>query len=74
MDQLEKEMYGFTVLFWTTVWIVKATFLSIIRNNVQLGWLKMAWWLISLITLLTYIGCGEFIWMHECSKYKVSEV
>lgn len=70
IDQLEKELYGFTILFWTTLWLVKATFLSLIRNNNQFRWLRMAWWSISLITLLTYIGCGEFVRIFASSKYR----
>ncbi|KAI1078614.1 hypothetical protein F5B20DRAFT_591437 [Whalleya microplaca] len=50
--------FAFTFLFWTDIWIVKASFLAFFfRLTGQLKWPRRAWWGIAITTALTYIGC-----------------
>ncbi|KAI0010051.1 hypothetical protein F4779DRAFT_616929 [Xylariaceae sp. FL0662B] len=53
--------FAFTFLFWTDLWIVKASFLAFFfRLTGQLKWPRIAWWVITITTALTYVGCGEY--------------
>lgn len=47
-----------TFLFWSTLWSVKACFLALYRQiTVQLRWPGRAWWIVTIITASSFIGC-----------------
>jgi len=52
--------FAFTFLFWTGLWAVKAAFLAFFyRLTYQLCWPRRAWWVILVLAILSYIGCGK---------------
>lgn len=58
-----------TMLFWTCIWLVKASFLAFFKRlttNVRAHYI--AWWIITVITTLSYIGAA-ITYPVSCSKF-----
>lgn len=52
-----KCQFASTVLFWSCLWAVKGCFLAFFwRLTNQLTWPRRAWWVVAVITVLSYIG------------------
>ncbi|KAK3075664.1 hypothetical protein LTR53_000812 [Teratosphaeriaceae sp. CCFEE 6253] len=52
-----KCQFASTLLFWTCLWSVKASFLAFFRQlTANLKWPRMAWWVVTIITTLAFIG------------------
>lgn len=59
-----------TMLFWTCLWLVKASFLAFFKRlttNVKGHY--VAWWIIAVITGLSYIGAA-ITYPVSCSKFQ----
>jgi hypothetical protein len=47
-----------TMLFWSSLWMVKASFLAFFwRLTHQLHAVRNVWWAVAVVTALSYIGC-----------------
>jgi hypothetical protein len=58
IDQLARWQTGIDLTFWTTVWMVKASFLSLYHNFLKhIPYAHKSWWAAFIITILTYIAC-----------------
>jgi hypothetical protein len=67
--QFLKFQFAETMIFWTCLWSVKASFLAFFKRlttNVR-GHL-VAWWIIVVITALAYIGCA-ITYPVSCSEF-----
>ena len=52
-----KCQFASTIMFWSCLWSVKASFLAFFRQlTAGLKWPRMAWWVVTVITTLAYIG------------------
>lgn len=68
-----KFQFGETLIFWTCLWAVKASFLAFFKrltDNVKGHYL--AWWIITVITGLAYIGC-VITYPVSCSEFTPCE-
>jgi hypothetical protein len=64
-----KLQFAETLLFWTCLWLVKASFLSFFKRlttNVRGHY--VAWWIITVITTLSYIG-AVITYPVSCSQF-----
>ncbi|KAL6721081.1 hypothetical protein ACLMJK_000181 [Lecanora helva] len=53
-----KLQYALTMLYWSTLWAVKACFLAFFHRLVKgLKYCRWAWWATVVITALSYAGC-----------------
>lgn len=52
-----KYQFASTLLFWTCLWTVKASFLTFFGSLTKnLGWQRRGWWAVTMITALSYVG------------------
>jgi hypothetical protein len=57
-DKMLRLLFAVTTLFWTVLWSVKFSLLFFFRRLSRgLPSYTKAWWLISVITFLAYVGC-----------------
>lgn len=53
-----KMQFAIIVLFWTSIWIVKASFLTFYQNLLgRLHDQMLGWWIVCGITFCAYLGC-----------------
>jgi hypothetical protein len=58
IDQLARWQTGIDLTFWTTVWMVKASFLSLYHNFLKhIPYAHKSWWAAFILTIMTYIAC-----------------
>ncbi|KAH7316759.1 hypothetical protein B0I35DRAFT_479577 [Stachybotrys elegans] len=58
IDELGRWQTAIDVLFWTTVWMVKASLLSLYHNFLKpYSFAHRLWWLALIFTALTYVSC-----------------
>ena len=68
-----KMQFTETMLFWTCLWLVKASFLAFFKRlttNVKAHYI--AWWIIAVITGLSYIG-AVITYPVSCTSFKVGK-
>ena len=62
-----------TMLFWTCIWLVKASFLAFFKRlTTNVKGHAIAWWVITVITGLSYIGAA-ITYPVSCSKFQPGE-
>jgi hypothetical protein len=69
-----KMQFTETMVFWTCLWLVKASFLAFFKRlttNVKAHYI--AWWVIAVITGLSYIG-AVITYPVSCSKFQPGEL
>ncbi|TKA77897.1 hypothetical protein B0A55_03341 [Friedmanniomyces simplex] len=71
-----KCQFASTVLFWSCLWSVKASFLAFFRQLSEgLAWPRRAWWAVTTITMMAFLGsiitypvsCTSFV-LGECQS------
>ena len=74
ITQFLKFQFAASMIFWTCVWSVKASFLAFFKRlttNVKGHY--AAWWVILVITVLAYIGC-VITYPVSCSDFSPSKL
>lgn len=55
-----KIQFAIIILFWTTIWSLKASFLAFYRglfdSRIQ-PWTMRAWWVVVVLCAVSYLGC-----------------
>ena len=65
-----KLQFAATMLFWTCLWLVKASFLSFFKRlTTNVRGHQIAWWVIVVIVTLSYIGAA-ITYPVSCSKFE----
>jgi hypothetical protein len=68
-----KAQFASTVLFWSCLWAVKGCFLAFFfRLTNQTKWPRVAWWVVTVITILAYIG-SVVTYPVSCTSFTVGE-
>lgn len=66
-----KAQFASTVLFWSCLWAVKGCFLAFFRRLTnQIKWPRIAWWAVTVITVLAYIG-SVITYPVSCTSFTV---
>ena len=69
-----KLQFASTLLFWSCLWSVKATFLAFFyRLTDHMKWARIGWWIVTTLTILFYIG-SVITYPVSCTNFQLGKI